>query len=94
MPNPFVMQTVRSQSGEESQRDTISSKTLAIMIVATSLGFLLVQMDVSIVNVALARIGTDLRTTIAGLQWVVDAYTLLFASLLLFAGTFADLTHR
>lgn len=90
MSNPSKIQTMRAQSGEESTNKSFSRRTLLITIIATSLGFVLVQLDVSIVNVALSRIGTDLRTDVAGLQWVVDAYTLLFASLLLFAGTFAD----
>ncbi|GHO71664.1 MFS transporter [Ktedonobacter sp. SOSP1-52] len=84
------LQTAPSQSGQEPDPRPFSRKALLITILATSLGFVLVQLDVSIVNVALAQIGTDLRTGVTGLQWVVDAYTLLFASLLLFAGTLAD----
>jgi DHA2 family methylenomycin A resistance protein-like MFS transporter len=63
---------------------------LPAIILATSLGFVLVQLDVTIVNVALARIGAGLGMGIAGLQWVVDAYTLAFASLLLSAGALGD----
>lgn len=59
-------------------------------IIITSLGFVLVQLDVSIVNVALARIGADLGGGIAQLAWVVDAYTVAFASLMLSAGALAD----
>jgi MFS transporter, DHA2 family, methylenomycin A resistance protein len=58
--------------------------------VATSLGFFLVQLDVSIVNVALATIGRDLHTGFAALQWVVDAYAVAFAACLLSAGAIAD----
>jgi DHA2 family methylenomycin A resistance protein-like MFS transporter len=60
------------------------------VIVATALGFVLVQLDVSIVNVALATIGRDLHSSFAGLQWVVDAYTVAFAACLLSAGALAD----
>ena len=63
---------------------------LAITTIATSLGFLLVQLDVSIVNVALANIGADTHTGVTGLQWVVDSYALTFASLLLSAGAMGD----
>ena len=63
---------------------------LAWAICATSFGFTAVQLDVTIVNVALPRIATDLHTTVAGLQWVVDAYTLAFAVLLLAAGVLGD----
>ncbi|UDL91165.1 MFS transporter [Mesorhizobium sp. PAMC28654] len=62
----------------------------AATIAATSLGFVVVQLDVSIVNVALNRIGSALSMGIDGLQWVVDAYTLAFASLLLAGGTLGD----
>ncbi|WP_245235406.1 MFS transporter [Mesorhizobium erdmanii] len=62
----------------------------AATIAATSLGFVVVQLDVSIVNVALNRIGAALSMGIGGLQWVVDAYTLAFASLLLAGGALGD----
>lgn len=90
MPDHVEMQVARPQNDEKAKHGHLSRKTLATTIVATSLGFVLVQLDVSIVNVALAKIGIDLRTDVAGLQWVVDAYTLMFASLLLFAGALAD----
>ena len=60
------------------------------IVAATSFGFALVQLDVTIVNVALPHIGRDLRTGVAGLQWVVDAYALVFAALLLTAGFLGD----
>ena len=61
-----------------------------IVVTATSLGFVVVQLDVSIVNVALVRMGEALHSNVEGLQWVVDAYTLAFASLLLAAGAIGD----
>ncbi len=60
------------------------------ILVATSLGFVVVQLDVTIVNVALPRIGADLGTGVSALQSVVDAYTLTFAVLLLSAGVLGD----
>src|SRR5262245_33798461 len=63
---------------------------LGWVMLATSLGFVVVQLDVTIVNVALPRIAADLETGVAGLQWVVDAYTLTFAVLLLSAGVLGD----
>jgi DHA2 family methylenomycin A resistance protein-like MFS transporter len=63
---------------------------LWLTILATSLGFVLVQLDVSIVNIGLARIGTRLGVGMAGLEWVVDAYALSFASLMLSAGSLGD----
>ena len=54
------------------------------------LSLLLIGMDVTIVNVALPAIQLDLHASIAGLQWVVDAYTLILASLLMFSGSMSD----
>lgn len=59
-------------------------------VAATSLGFVLVQLDVSIVNIGLPRIGASFSIGTAGLAWVVDAYALAFASLMLSAGSLGD----
>lgn len=58
--------------------------------VAASFGFGIIQLDVTIVNVALPTIARELGTTVAGLQWVVDAYALVFAALLLSGGYIGD----
>jgi MFS transporter, DHA2 family, methylenomycin A resistance protein len=63
---------------------------IARVTTATSFGFALVQLDVTIVNVALPRMAGDLHTGVAGLQWVVDAYALTFAVLLLSMGYLGD----
>lgn len=63
---------------------------LRLTTFAASLGFVLVQLDVSIVNIGLARIATALGVDMAGLEWIVDAYTLAFASLMLSAGALGD----
>ena len=65
-------------------------RAVAVPVAATSLGFAVVQLDVTIVNVALPRIGANLAASVASLQWVVDAYTLAFAVLLLSAGALSD----
>jgi EmrB/QacA subfamily drug resistance transporter len=49
-----------------------------------------VVMDISIVNTALPAIRQDLHTSVAGLQWTIDAYTLVLAGFLLLAGSTAD----
>jgi DHA2 family methylenomycin A resistance protein-like MFS transporter len=59
-------------------------------LVATSLGFAVVQLDVSIVNVAIKSIGAELGGGVSGLQWVVNAYTITFAACILTAGSIAD----
>src|SRR3954467_10293493 len=73
----------------------MESKTSATRILAiccTSL--FIVGLDVTAVNVALPSIGRDLGTDVSGLQWVVDAYTLVMASLLMFSGSTADRLGR
>ncbi|MGI3782857.1 MAG: MFS transporter, partial [Janthinobacterium lividum] len=60
------------------------------MLTVASAGFFLITLDISIVNVALARIQRDLGGGTSGQQWIIDGYTLLFAALLLFAGNLAD----
>ncbi len=54
------------------------------------MSLLLAGMDVTIVNVALPSIQRDLHASISGLQWVLDAYTLVVASLLMLSGSLAD----
>ena len=48
----------------------------------------------TIVNVALPSIGHDLHAGVSGLQWIVDAYTLVLASLLMLSGSMADRIGR
>jgi EmrB/QacA subfamily drug resistance transporter len=64
--------------------------TLGAVCVAT---FMLL-LDITIVNVALPDIARDLRTSFSDLQWVIDAYALALAALLLTAGSLADLLGR
>jgi EmrB/QacA subfamily drug resistance transporter len=65
------------------------SRWLSLLILCT--GFLLIVVDMTIVNVALPSIGRDLRFTPAGLAWVINGYLVAFAGLLLLAGRLADL---
>lgn len=58
-------------------------------------GMFLVLLDVTVVNVAVPSITAGLRTTTAGVQWVVDGYTVALAGLLLAGGALGDrLGHR
>lgn len=50
----------------------------------------MVTLDAVVVNVTLTSIRADLGGGVAGLQWVVDGYTLMFAALLLSAGSLSD----
>jgi MFS transporter, DHA2 family, methylenomycin A resistance protein len=73
-----------------SVASTESSGRSGVVISVAALGFFLITLDISIINVALAQIRTGLGGGTAGQQWVIDGYTLLFAALLLFAGNFSD----
>src|ERR1700722_13355648 len=54
------------------------------------MSLLIVGMDNTIVNVALPSIQRDFHASVSGLQWTVDAYTLVLASLLMLSGSMAD----
>lgn len=59
-------------------------------LAAALLGFFVITLDAVIVNVTLPVMGHELAAGVAGLQWIVDGYTLMFASLLLSAGSLSD----
>ncbi len=59
-------------------------------LLATSISFVLVILDTSIVNVALESISRGLATDVTGLQWIATAYIVAFASLLLSGGALGD----
>jgi len=61
-----------------------------LSLLALCLGYFMVIIDVTIVNVALPSMAKDLSGGITGLQWIVDGYTLTFACLLLSVGNLAD----
>ena len=62
----------------------------AAALISVCLGFFVIQLDVTIVNVALPAIQREIGGSLAGLQWVVDAYTLALAAIMLTAGSTAD----
>jgi EmrB/QacA subfamily drug resistance transporter len=64
--------------------------TLVVVCAATAM----LMLDIAVVNTALSRIAEDLNTGLSGLQWVVDAYTLALASVVLTAGSLADRLGR
>jgi MFS transporter, DHA2 family, methylenomycin A resistance protein len=69
---------------------TPGSWPLTATLIATSLGFGVIQLDVTVVNVAVKQIGASFGGGVTGLQWVVSAYTLVFAALILTAGALGD----
>src|SRR4030081_3809642 len=69
-----------------------NSRWLSLMILCT--GFLLIVVDMTIVNVALPSIQRDLGFTQSGLAWVINAYLIAFGGFLLLAGRLGDLFGR
>jgi MFS family permease len=65
-----------------------------IVLLALCLGVLVAQIDTSVVNLATHAIGATFRAGVAPLQWVLDAYNLVYAVLLLSGGLVADLYGR
>src|SRR3954471_6839192 len=63
-------------------------------LACVSIGTFMLLLDITIVNVALPAIQTDLSASFSDLQWVVDAYALTLASLLLVSGSVADVIGR
>ena len=63
-------------------------------LIAVSVGTFMLLLDVTIVNVALPAIQSSLKASFSDLQWVVDAYALTLAALLLTTGSLADLFGR
>jgi DHA2 family methylenomycin A resistance protein-like MFS transporter len=87
--HPSSMESFVTRSVTTS-RSTARSNGQALALAAISAGFLMITLDATIVNVALGAIGADLGGAPSTAQWVVDGYTVAFASLLLLAGTLAD----
>ena len=68
-------------------------KRLVILAIC-SMSLLIVGLDTTIVNVALPAIHRSFSSSLSGLQWTIDAYTLVLASLLMLAGSTADRVGR
>jgi EmrB/QacA subfamily drug resistance transporter len=64
--------------------------TLAVVCLATAM----LMLDVAVVNTALPKIAGDLHAGLTGIQWIVDAYTLALATVVLTAGSIADRVGR
>ena len=67
-----------------------SAGTLAVVCLATAM----LMLDIAVVNTALPKIAADLHSDLTGIQWVVDAYTLALAAVVLTAGSIADRIGR
>ena len=81
------MTTVAANIGvQDAGASRLKHRTLFI----TALGYFIAILDTTAKNVALPQIGRDLHASVSGLQWVIDGYLLVFASLLLTAGALSD----
>jgi EmrB/QacA subfamily drug resistance transporter len=65
-----------------------------VILLICSMALLIVGLDSTIVNVALPSIHRSLHPSLSGLQWTIDAYTLVLASLLMLSGSTADRIGR
>ena len=74
--------------------DGLGRRRRLLVLAVCSLSLLIVGLDTTIVNVALPAIRNSLHASVSGLQWTVDAYTLVLASLLMLAGSTGDRLGR
>jgi len=74
------------------ERQPLSRQSLVLL--ATCVAVFVAQLDTSVVNLALKQVGGDLNAGLNGLQWVLDAYNLAYASFLLTGGTLGDAYGR
>ncbi len=86
----FHSEQVSRPLGRAMQTDAGSRWAKPLTLAAMSLGYGVVQLDVTIVNTALSSIGSSLGGGVSELQWVVSTYTIAFAALILTAGALGD----
>jgi EmrB/QacA subfamily drug resistance transporter len=87
--------TVSTAAARTAQRPPQPGLHRWVPLVTVCLGSFMLLLDVTVVNVALPDMAADLKTSFQSLQWVIDAYAVALAALVLGAGSFADiLGHR
>ncbi len=72
----------------------LSRRRRYLVLAVCCLSLFIVGLDATIVNVALPSIGRELHSPVSGLQWTIDAYALVLASLLMLSGSTADRVGR
>ncbi len=85
---------VETPVANAADSEELSRRRRIGVLLICSMSLLIVGIDVTIVNVALPSIGHDFHASLSGLQWTVDAYTLVLASLLMISGSTADRLGR
>ena len=83
-----------AQAGAPVAMHELSRNRRIGILLICSMSLLIVGLDVTIVNVALPSIGRSFGASVSGLQWTIDAYTLVLASLLMLSGSTADRLGR
>ena len=83
---PCAAEVIRSPRGTPACSERDKAWVLAAAVLGSTMAFV----DESVVNVALPTIEADLGTTLAAMQWVINAYTLCMSALLLVGGAAAD----
>jgi EmrB/QacA subfamily drug resistance transporter len=91
-PSSFEENILQNQLGAGS--NSISSRSGRIVLAATILGSSMAFIDGTVVNVALPALQSGLHASIADVQWVVEAYALMLAALLLVGGSLGDIFGR
>ena len=82
--------TVTPPSRDPGETQHLTHRRRLLVLGICSMSLLIVGLDTTIVNVALPAIHHSLNASITGLQWTIDAYTLVLASLLMLAGSSVD----
>src|SRR5580698_6459045 len=77
-----------------SAPEQLSQRRRLLVLAICCMSLFIVGLDVTIVNIALPSIGRELHAGVSGLQWTIDAYTLVLASLLMLSGSTADRLGR
>ncbi|MCX5100586.1 MFS transporter [Streptomyces sp. NBC_00053] len=72
----------------------LSHRRRQLVLAICCMSLLIVSLDNTVLNVALPSMQEELHATVAGMQWTIDAYTLVLASLLMLAGSTADRIGR
>src|SRR5438552_19153784 len=83
-------QPVAVDAGDGQGGRTANRQRRGLILLALCLAALIINIDITIVNVALPSLVRELGATTTNLQWVVDAYNLVFAALILAAGSLSD----
>jgi EmrB/QacA subfamily drug resistance transporter len=76
------------------KKGTVTPRRRILVVAICCMSLFIVGLDNTIVNIALPSIRGELHASVSGLQWTIDAYTLVLASLLILGGSTADRVGR